>query len=72
MLAKRINLNILYNDNLLVILVKQGSAQNLLRVEAVAMGEVLHGLGCTQWGFNQPLTGRVFLNDSEYVMIAFG
>ena len=58
--AQRIDLDVLYNDNLFVVLMKKSAFQDFLGVLAVAVGQEIHGFGDTHGGLDQSLTGGVF------------
>ena len=48
--AKRENVDILDNDQLVVVLVEDGAVDQVPNVLLIALGEVEHGLGISLWG----------------------
>lgn len=68
-LAKRKNVNVLDNDQLVMVLVEDGAVDQVPNVLLVALGEVQHGLGISLGGltktFSLGVLSDTFKNGSD-------
>jgi hypothetical protein len=60
--TQRENFDILHNDQLVMVLVENGTIDQIPDILFVALGEVEHSLGITLRGFTETLTLWVFTN----------
>lgn len=60
MLAQRVNLDVLYNDQLVVVLMKDGTVDDFAQILLVALCEEEKRLGITIWRVSEAFSIRIF------------
>ena len=71
-LAKGVYFDVLHDDDLFVVFVKEGALQNGLGVLSIAVGEEVHGLGCAHGGLEESLAAGIFAHVEENAAIGVG
>jgi hypothetical protein len=61
-LAKREDINILDNHQLIMVLVEDGAIHQVPHILLVTLGEVKHSFGISHWGFAETLPFWIFSN----------
>jgi hypothetical protein len=69
MFAKAVELDVLYDDHVVVLDGKDGIVDHFLEALVITLGEKFHGLGGALGGVEQSFTIRIFSNFGQQVLI---